>query len=372
MNIGIVLYPTFGGSGVVATELGKALAKKGHQVHFITYAQPARLDGFEKNVFYHEVVVSDYPLFDYPPYETVLTSKIVDVAEHEKLDILHVHYAIPHASAAYMAKQILKKKGISLPFITTLHGTDITLVGKDPSFELVISFCINQSDIVTSVSKYLKETTYEHFKAEKEIIVVPNFIQPRKELAPPNLNLRRRYAKDDQYVLCHISNFRKVKRVEDVMKTFHLISQKKDGVLLLIGDGPERYKMEELCRSLRLCDKVLFLGKIRNTQPVLEISDLFLLTSEIESFGLAALEAMAAGVPVVSTNTGGLPEVNHHGVSGFLSHVGDIEDMASNSLKILESKDKHLSFRKGALKTAEKFEATKIISIYENLYHSLK
>ncbi|MBL1279168.1 MAG: N-acetyl-alpha-D-glucosaminyl L-malate synthase BshA [Fluviicola sp.] len=368
MKIGIVLYPTYGGSGVVATELGKALALKGHEIHFITYSHPVRLGAFTENIQYHEVRVSDYPLFEYEPYETVLASKMVDVVKHEGLDLLHVHYAIPHASAAFMARQILKSQGVFVPFVTTLHGTDITLVGKDPSFEPVITFCLNESDAVTTVSESLKKDTYKHFDTSKEIHVIPNFIPVPEEDNEIDLEVRRRYAKDDEPLLCHISNFRKVKRVEDVMKIFAKVHATKKSNLLLVGDGPERFKMEEMCRELDLCDHVKFLGKIQDTRLVLRIADLFLLPSETESFGLAALEAMAVGVPVISSNTGGIPEVNKHGVSGLLSDVGDVEDMAKNALEILSSKESLATYRKNAILTAKAFDIDKIVSEYELLY----
>lgn len=371
MKIGIVLYPTFGGSGVVGTELGKALAKKGHEIHFITYSQPVRLGSFRENIFYHEVAISDYPLFEYQPYETELTSKMVDVVKHEKLDILHVHYAIPHASAAYMAKQILKSQGINIPYITTLHGTDITLVGKDPSFEPVITFCINQSDAVTAVSESLKRDTYKHFNTMREIHVIPNFIAPNIE--PSNLKgeVRRKYAADGEKILCHVSNFRKVKRVEDVVEVFALVNKKISSKLILVGDGPERYNVEKLVRELNLCDKVIFLGKVRDTAHVLEISDLFLLPSETESFGLAALEAMALGVPVISSNTGGIPEVNTQGVTGYLSNVGDVEDMAKNALKIFKDEETTNRFKENALRRAHDFDLVKILPMYEKIYFDL-
>lgn len=371
MKIGIVLYPTFGGSGVVATELGKALAQKGHEVHFITYSQPVRLGGFTENIFYHEVVVSDYPLFDYQPYETILASKMVDVVKYEKLDILHVHYAIPHASAAYMAKQILKAQGINIPFVTTLHGTDITLVGKDPSFEPVISFCINESDAVTAVSKSLKNDTYTHFNSSREIKVVPNFIETSDTLPIKNLDKRRLYAKDDERIICHISNFRKVKRVEDVLLTFAKIKQQIPSKMLFVGDGPERYNLERLCRELDLCCSVKFLGKITDTSQVLELADLFLLPSETESFGLAALEAMAVGVPVISSNTGGIPEVNIHNKTGFLSDVGDVEDMAKNAVRLLKDEKLFNEFKINALNTAKLFSLESILPMYESIYEEL-
>lgn len=371
MKIGIVLYPTFGGSGVVGTELGKALAKKGHQVHFITYSQPVRLGSFRENIFYHEVAVSDYPLFEYQPYETELTSKMVDVVKYEKLDILHVHYAIPHASAAFMAKQILQSQGISIPFVTTLHGTDITLVGKDPSFEPVITFCINQSDAVTAVSESLKNDTYKHFATTREIHVIPNFIVPALQNNDTPSVIRQKYAADNERILCHVSNFRKVKRVEDVIEVFYKVQQKIASKLILVGDGPERYACEKLVRELQICDKVIFIGKVRDTAHVLELSDVFLLPSETESFGLAALEAMAVGVPVISSNTGGIPEVNIHGETGYLSNVGDTEDMAINTLKILKDDTRLKLFKDNALKRSRHFDIEKILPMYEAVYDEL-
>ena len=371
MKIGIVLYPTFGGSGVVGTELGKALAKKGHQVHFITYSQPVRLGSFRENIFYHEVAISDYPLFEYQPYETELTSKMVDVVKYEKLDLLHVHYAIPHASAAYMAKQILKSQGIDIPYITTLHGTDITLVGKDPSFEPVITFCINQSDAVTAVSESLKNDTHAHFNTTREIHVIPNFIAPNLKPSNAASEVRRKYALDNERILCHVSNFRKVKRVEDVVKVFALVNKKIPSKLILAGDGPERSYLERLVRELDLCGKVLFLGNVSDTAHVLEISDLFLLPSETESFGLAALEAMAVGVPVISSNTGGIPEVNVHGETGYLSNVGDVEDMANNALKIFKDEETLNLFKHKAVDRAHDFDLAKILPLYEKIYFDL-
>jgi len=370
MKIGIVLYPTFGGSGVVATELGKALARKGHHVHFITYSQPVRLGRFQENIFYHEVAVSDYPLFEFQPYETTLASKMVDVVKHEKLDILHVHYAIPHASSAYMAKQILATEGIHIPFITTLHGTDITLVGRDPSFIPVVTFCINQSDAVTTVSESLKSDTLEHFKITRSIDVIPNFIVSDDVLPTPNQETRRHYAPDSEAILCHVSNFRKVKRVEDVIRIFEKVNTQSPSRLLMVGDGPERYGCEQLSRDLKLCDRIFFLGKLRDTRQVLELSDVFLLPSENESFGLAALEAMAVGVPVISSNTGGIPEVNTHGFSGFLSNVGDVDDMASNALQLLDPTTKH-DFKLHALERAKDFALDKIVPMYEAIYDKL-
>lgn len=371
MKIGLVLYPTYGGSGVVGTELGKSLAKRGHEVHFVTYSQPVRLSGFRTNVYYHEVTVSDYPLFEYTPYETVLASKLVDVVKREKLDILHVHYAIPHASAAYMAKMILNQQGIKIPFVTTLHGTDITLVGKDPSFEPVITFCLNESDAVTAVSESLKRDTYNHFNTTREITVIPNFVHTKRMAIEDIDDIRSRYAEPDEPVLCHVSNFRKVKRVKDVLMVFAKVNEVIPSKILMVGDGPERFELEEMCAQLNLCDRVKFIGKVRDSQAVLEISDLFILPSETESFGLAALEAMAVGVPVISSNTGGIPEVNVNGVTGFLSNVGDVEDMAKNAIYILEDKERLHEFKTNARKHSEKFNLDKIVSQYEEIYNQL-
>src|SRR5690554_5670103 len=372
MKIGIVLYPTFGGSGVVATELGKALADKGHQIHFITYSQPVRLSSFRDGIFFHEVAVSNYPLFEFQPYETELASKLVDVVENEKLDLLHVHYAIPHASAAFMAQQILKTRGVNIPFITTLHGTDITLVGRDKSFEPVITFCLNQSNAVTAVSESLKQDTYKHFDTKRDIKVIPNFIHNITE-DPIRMDLerRRRYAQDDEKIICHVSNFRKVKRVEDVVRVFHKINQTVKSRLLLIGDGPERYNVELLCRELGTCDRVMMVGKIRDAAHLMSVADLFLLPSQTESFGLAALEAMSVGVPVVSSNTGGIPEVNKDGVSGYLSDVGDIEGMAENGVKILKDENTLNTFKKQAREQALTFDMSSILPQYEALYEKV-
>jgi N-acetyl-alpha-D-glucosaminyl L-malate synthase BshA len=367
MKIGIVCYPTFGGSGVVATELGLALAAKGHQVHFITYNQPFRLGGLDHNIFYHEVRVMDYPLFDYPPYELVLSSRLVDVVKNEGLDILHVHYAIPHASAAYMAQRILESQGIHIPFITTLHGTDITLVGKDASFEPAITFAINESNAVTAVSESLKQDTFKHFDINREIEVIPNFINLKKYSGESNCN-RLTYAPNGEKIITHVSNFRKVKRVEDVVRVFQKIRAKMPAKLLLIGDGPERHKIEELCRSLDTCQDSISLGKLKNVDDILGISDLFILPSEFESFGLAALEAMACGVPVISTNTGGTPEVNIHGSTGYLADVGDVESMADYAVSILSDDEKHAQFRKNALDRAKVFSLEKVLPQYEDLY----
>lgn len=372
MKIGIVCYPTFGGSGVVATELGKALAEKGHQVHFITYSQPVRLDFFSENLFYHEVSVSDYPLFDYQPYELVLSSKLVDVVKYEKLDLLHVHYAIPHASAAYMAKQILASQGINIPFITTLHGTDITLVGKDPSFEPVITFAINNSDAVTAVSESLKKDTYANFpNVKRDIQVIPNFICLDEYEGDPVKCQKKMYAPYGERILIHVSNFRKVKRVEDVLHVFDRVRKKIPSKLILVGDGPERSNIEKLCRELDTCNDIKSLGKIVNPEQILAVADLFLLTSETESFGLAALEAMAAKVPVISSNSGGLPEVNKEGYSGYLCDVGDVDAMAARAISILENDAVLAKFKTQAYEQARQFDISKILPMYEALYSSV-
>lgn len=370
MKIGIICYPTFGGSGVVATELGIALAEKGHEVHFITYSQPVRLGGLSKNIFYHEVNISDYPLFDYPPYELVLASKIVDVAKHEKLDLLHVHYAIPHASSAYMAKQILREEGISLPVVTTLHGTDITLLGKDASFEPVISFAINQSDKVTAVSHSLRNDTYKLFGVNNEIEVIPNFICLDEVKFENQEEFRRQYAPNGEHIIVHISNFRPVKRVDDVVRVFGSVQEIVPSKLILVGDGPERFRVEAMCREMGTCDDVIFLGKVKDPTEVLGIADLFLLPSENESFGLAALEAMAARVPVISTNTGGIPEVNRHGVSGMMSDVGDVEDMAHNCIYLLSDATRLQKFRDNAFERARDFDIHAVLPKYEAIYNS--
>jgi N-acetyl-alpha-D-glucosaminyl L-malate synthase BshA len=372
MKIGIVCYLTFGGSGVVATELGKALADKGHQVHFITYSPPVRLDFLSGNLFYHEVSVSDYPLFEYPPYELVLSSKLVDVVKYEKLDLLHVHYAIPHASAAYMAKQILASQGIHVPFITTLHGTDITLVGKDPSFEPAITFAINQSDAVTAVSQSLKDDTYTNFpNVKSEIKVIPNFICLEDYNFQQGKCQKKMYAPYGEKVLIHVSNFRKVKRVDDVLRVFDKVRKEVPAKLILVGDGPERGNIEKLCRELDTCNDIKSLGKIVNPEQILSIADLFLLPSETESFGLAALEAMASKVPVISTNSGGLPEVNVNGVSGYMSNVGDVDDMAKNAIHILKDDATLNQFKTNAFRQASKFDIAKILPVYEELYRQV-
>ena len=368
MKIGIVLYPTYGGSGVVATELGKALAVKGHEIHFITYSKPVRLNELRGNIYFHQVSISEYPLFEHTPYEQVLTSKLVDVVKFEKLDLLHVHYAIPHASAAYMAQQILKSQGINIPFITTLHGTDITLVGKDPSFEPVITFSINNSNAVTAVSESLKNDTYKHFNINNGIEVIPNFICLKEYNLPNNQKYKERYAPNGEFIITHISNFRKVKRVDDVIAVFNQLREKIPCKLLLVGDGPERPRLERLCREKYCMDNTLFLGQMESTKEVLNISDLFLLPSETESFGLAALEAMASGVPVITSNTGGLPEVVSNGESGHLTNVGDIDEMVQQASFILASEEILSNYKIAARKKAKEFDINQILPLYENLY----
>lgn len=370
MKIGIVCYPTFGGSGVVATELGKALAKEGHEVHFITYSQPSRLDFLNENLFYHEVEFRSYPLFEYPPYELALASKMVSVVKNEKLDLLHVHYAIPHASAAYMAKQILKTQGIYIPVVTTLHGTDITLVGKDASYEPVVTFSINQSDGVTSVSEDLKRETYNSFKITREIEVIPNFIDLEKFKKQKKDHFKKAICPQGEALIVHTSNFRKVKRVNDVVTVFNNIHKEIPSKLLMIGDGPERNMAENMARELSINDAVRFLGKQEAVEEVLSVADLFLMPSEKESFGLAALEAMACEVPVISSNTGGIPELNVQGVTGFMSNVGDVEDMTRKALFVLD-KNNLPRFKANALARAKEFDITNILPLYERYYDAV-
>lgn len=372
MKIGIVCYPTYGGSGVLATELGKALAHKGHQVHFITYSQPARLMTFQENLYYHEVSTLNYPLFKQQvPYETALASKLVDVIKYEKLDILHVHYAIPHANVAYLAKKILLTEGKYIPVVTTLHGTDITLVGKDSTFAPVVQFSINKSDGVTAVSKSLREETYQHFKIDKDIEVIYNFIDFKRFSRSNKDHFKKAIAPDGEKILIHVSNFRKVKRVPDVIKIFKKVNEVMPSKLILVGDGPERSTCEQLCRELKVCDDVRFLGKQDAVEELLAISDLFLLPSGTESFGLAALEAMACEVPVVSSNAGGLPEVNFDGITGYTSDVGDIDSMARNAIRILKDDATLDKFRKNALEQAKQFDLDNILTHYEDYYQHI-
>ena len=371
MKIGIVCYPTFGGSGVVATELGKALADRGHQVHFVTYNQPARLDFFSENLFYHEVAVSKYPLFEYPPYELALASRLVDVVRFEKLDILHVHYAIPHASAAFMAKQILMTYGIFIPVVTKLHGTDINLVGKDRTYSPVVTFSINKSDGVTAVSENLRQETFEFFDIENEIRVIPNFIDLNRFSLKAKDHFKKAIAPAGEKILVHTSNFRKVKRTKDVIRIFAKVIEKIPSKLLMVGDGGERTECEQLARDLGVADDVRFLGKQDAIEEILSVSDLFLMPSQSESFGLAALEAMACKVPVISSNAGGLPELNVNGETGFLKETGDIDGMAQDAIYILEDPERLNTFKENALARAKQFDLSLILPQYESYYNEV-
>ncbi|MCC6288365.1 MAG: N-acetyl-alpha-D-glucosaminyl L-malate synthase BshA [Chitinophagaceae bacterium] len=371
MNIGIVCYPTFGGSGVLATELGKALADKEHTVHFITYQQPVRLTGFRANILYHEVRVPTYPLFDYPPYESALSSTMVDVVKNNNIDLLHVHYAIPHASSAYMAKKILEKENKYVPTITTLHGTDITLVGRDKTYAPVVAFSINQSDAITAVSENLKQETYKTFNIEKDIEVIHNFVDVRRFARKPIDAFRKVIAPNNERIVLHASNFRKIKRIEDVVKIFKKLNEVLPSKLLLVGDGPERPVIEDLARQLNLFEEVRFVGKQQDMEEIFAIADLFLLPSEYESFGLSALEAMAAGAPVVATNVGGLPEIIIPGVNGYMGNIGDVDQMAKYAIDILKDESTFQQFRENAKKQAEKFDITRVVPQYEKLYENL-
>jgi N-acetyl-alpha-D-glucosaminyl L-malate synthase BshA len=369
MKIAIVCYPTFGGSGVVATELGLELARKGHEIHFITYSQPVRLALLNSNVHYHEVNVPEYPLFHYQPYELALSSKLVDMVKLYNIELLHVHYAIPHAYAGYMAKQMLKDEGIDIPMVTTLHGTDITLVGNHPFYKPAVSFSINKSDVVTSVSQSLKDDTYKLFNIKKEIHVIPNFIELDKNRVESNISCHRSVmAKEGERIITHISNFRKVKRIPDVIKIFHLVQQQIPSKLMMVGDGPEKEAAERQCLELGILDKVIFFGNSNEIDKILSYTDLFLLPSQTESFGLAALEAMAWGVPVISSNSGGLPEVNIEGFSGYLSSVGNTTEMAENAIKVLQDDTVLNEFKKNALTIAKRFDIENILPLYEDLY----
>ena len=368
MNIGIVCYPTFGGSGVLATELGLELSRKGHQVHFITYTQPVRLELLNSNVHFHEVNVPDYPLFHYQPYELALSSKLVDMVKVHKINVLHVHYAIPHAYAAYMAKKMLNEEGIKIPIVTTLHGTDITLVGSHPFYKTAVTFSINKSDAVTSVSQSLKEDTQRLFNTQKEIKVIPNFIDIDRYKTNFNASDRDLLAQPNERVITHVSNFRPVKRISDVIEVFYRVQIEVPSKLMMVGEGPERKKADRLCKSYGIEDKVVFLGNSNEVDKILCFSDLFLLPSQTESFGLAALEAMASGVPVISSNSGGIPEVNIEGLSGFLSAVGDIDEMAQNAIKIVKNEGVLNKFKKAAQETSTKFDIHKIVPFYEAIY----
>jgi L-malate glycosyltransferase len=371
MKIGIVCYPTYGGSGVVATELGLGLARLGHKIHFITYSRPVRLTHFVENVFYHEVSGADYPLFEYPPYDTALTSKIVDVVTYENLDILHVHYAIPHAAVAYMAKKILLSKGRYIPVVTTLHGTDITLVGNNRSFQSVVEFSINKSDGVTAVSQSLKNDTLKYFEIKNDIKVIYNFIDFNKFKKVNKEHFKKIIAPNGEKIMVHTSNFRKVKRIEDIIYVFAKVRKEVPCKLILIGDGPERPFLEELCRQMDLCDNISFLGKLDAVEEILAVSDLFMIPSENESFGLSALEAMACELPVISSDAGGLPEVNTHGKTGFLSKVGDIDDMAKNVLFLFQNPTELEKFKINAVNQAKKFDINNILPIYEAYYNEV-
>ncbi len=368
MRIGIVCYPTFGGSGVLATELGKALADKGHSVHFITYQQPVRLNVFNTNIYYHEVRVPTYPLFDYPPYEVALASTMVDVILNHDLDLLHVHYAIPHASAAYMAKKIVEQKGRKIPVITTLHGTDITLVGRDKTYAPVVTFSINESDAITAVSNNLREGTYKSFVITKEIEVIHNFVDVTRFSKKPIDAFRKVIAPGGEKILVHASNFRRVKRVQDVIKIFAEVRKNLPAKLLMVGDGPERPAIEDLVRELGVDEDVRFLGKQDQMEEILVVSDLFLLPSDYESFGLAALEAMAASMPVISSNAGGLPEINTQGVTGYMANVGDVATMSKYAVELLSNEEKLSQLKQNAYEHACTFDINNIVPIYEKLY----
>lgn len=371
MNIGIVCYPTFGGSGVLATELGMALADKGHEVHFITYNQPVRLDFISHNLHFHEVLMEEYPLFQYQPYELALSSKMVEIAEKHQLEVLHVHYAIPHAYAAYMAKQMLKEKGMTIKVVTTLHGTDITLVGSHPTYKTAVEFSINNSDVVTAVSNSLKNDTQRLFNITNDIEVVYNFIDTDKYDREQQTECNRiALAKPEEKILTHVSNFRPVKRTLDVVKVFDLVQKEIPVKLLMVGDGPDRIKAENLVQELELSDKVIFLGNSHEVAKILCYSDIFVLPSVSESFGLAALEAMAANTAVISTNTGGLPEVNIQGKTGFLSNIGDVEDMAKNTLAILKDDETLHQFKESAKEHTKQFSLKNILPVYEDIYKS--
>jgi N-acetyl-alpha-D-glucosaminyl L-malate synthase BshA len=368
MKIAIVCYPTFGGSGVVATELGLALSHRGHEVHFITYKQPVRLEVLNSSLHFHEVNVPDYPLFHYQPYELALSSKLVDTVKTYGIELLHVHYAIPHAYAGYMAKQMLKDQGIDLPIVTTLHGTDVTLVGKHPFYKPAVTFSINHSDCVTSVSESLKQDTLNVFEVNKEIKVIPNFVDFSKHQHHDEDCKRSLIAPDDQKIITHISNFRKVKRIEDVIEVFYRTQKEVNAILIMVGDGPERLRAMEICEKLGIENKVKFLGKSNQVYQILCYSDLFILPSTSESFGLAALEAMMMRVPVISTNVGGLPEVNIEGESGYLFELGDVEGMAQKSIALLNDEQKLERMKERAYTLAKRFDIEAIVSQYVAVY----
>ena len=368
MKIAIVSYPTFGGSGVMATELGMSLVDHGHEVHFIAYKKPVRLIDLNKKLYFHKVTVPDYPLFSFVPYELALSTKLVDVVKKNSIDVLHVHYAIPHAYAAYMAKKMLKEQSINIPIVTTLHGTDITLVGNHPSYKTAVTFSINKSDIVTCVSKSLMQDTREFFGITREIKVIPNFIDIDKYDKKHNLCERNMIADGDEKIIVHVSNFRPLKRIKDVLEIFKKINEKINSKLIMVGDGPEKKKAKEFLRKYNLKNKVIFLGKTNQVDEILCSSDLFLLPSEKESFGLAALEAMALKVPVISSNAGGLKDLNINGNSGYTSDVGDIDSMAQNAIKILTDNSLEKKYRSQAFENAKKYDIKKVIPLYEKIY----
>ena len=368
MNIGIVCYPTYGGSGVVATELGKSLAARGHNVHFITYNRPIRLGHFTQNTFFHEVRLQDYPLFEYSPYESALASTMVDVARYQNLDLFHVHYAIPHASAAVMARNILADMGQNVPVITTLHGTDITLVGKEKSFEPVVAYSINQSNGVTAVSDFLRQATMDTFPIKRDIEVIPNFVDSNRFQRQDKEHFRKIIATNNEKLVIHTSNFRKVKRIEDVIKTFKIIRENVASKLLMVGDGPERTNAEALCRELDLCGDIVFLGNQNPVEELYSIGDLFLMPSASESFGLSALEAMACGIPCVTSDAGGLPEVNLDGKTGFVCKIGDVDAMGAAGVRILKEEDLWKTFSDNAIERSLEFHLEKVVPLYENYY----
>lgn len=373
MNIGIVCYPTFGGSGVVATELAKGLAQRDHKVHILSYARPARLETFQTNISYHEVNLNTYPLFEYPPYDLALANQMANLIQYENIDVLHVHYAVPHATSAYLAKQILGEKAAHVPLITTLHGTDITIVGSDPSYKSVVDFSINQSDGVTAVSEYLRDETYSRFDIKRDIRVIPNFIDLNRFKKSNKNHFKRAICPDGEKVVVHVSNFREVKRVPEVVSVFdRVLKNDIQAKLLLVGDGPDRQRAQQRCRELGICNHVRFLGKQEQVEEVLSIADLFLIPSGAETFGLAALEAMGCGVPVVSSNIGGLPEVNIHGETGFLCDLDDIDCMAEYSVKILTDKKLHKNLAQNARNHAKLYELDKIVNIYEEYYEEIR
>lgn len=372
MRIAVVCYPTFGGSGVVATELGIALAKKGHDVHFITYRQPVRLDMLIPNIHFHEVSVPEYPLFQYQPYELALSSKLVRIIKKFDIQVLHVHYAIPHAYAGYMAQQMLAQEGIHIPMVTTLHGTDITLVGNHPQYKPAVTFSINQSNAVTSVSQNLKEDTLRLFEiSDDKIQVVPNFIDVSKSNDKEVECQRHIMAKPNERIITHISNFRPVKRINDVVKVFKGITEHIPAKLMMVGDGPLQNDARQQCKELGIEEQVIFVGNSNEIDKILCFSDLFLLPSERESFGLAALEAMMHGVPVISSNSGGIPEVNKHGFSGFLSDVGNVSDMVTNAVKILGTDTSLALFKENSKEQAAIFDINKIVPVYEEIYEKV-